>query len=368
MISLDESLDAVSADQTKLLAALRRAVPVTRMVDYGIPLGDALEIHAMTAQADPPTWEEAIEPMVVRHAQVARDKAARGHQATAAHAWRAAYALLQCAQLAYNSDNPRKKELYEQSHLFMRSHAEARGDMVELQIDHEKGVLYGWEIRPKATPPNAAIVILGGLSGWGAVYLDMGRALTERGFQVILAEGPGQGRTRMRGGLHLGLDTLPLLGRFIDHACTASAQRIGVVGNSFGGLFAAHLAVRDPRVQAVCINGAPMTPTSPDFRTAREQMMAVFGVRTREGLAQRLADFALNPDFHRTEAAMLIVQGGRDALVPMESQRDFFGLGMPARQAVLEWADGEHTIYNHAEERNQQMADWFVDQLNPNST
>lgn len=29
--------------------------------------------------------------------------------------------------------------------------------------------------------------------------------------------------------------------------------------------------------------------------------------------------------------------------------------------------DGEHTIYNHAGERNAQVADWFADRFSPNA-
>lgn len=31
------------------------------------------------------------------------------------------------------------------------------------------------------------------------------------------------------------------------------------------------------------------------------------------------------------------------------------------------WDDGEHTIYNHADERNDLVADWFADRLTTSS-
>lgn len=365
MASHVESEPFIQTDLQKQLAALRRAIPVSRMLDYGVAPGDALSVHASAQGEHPQAWDVLCESQAARYRELARASMERGHRATAAYAWRAVHALLQCAQLAFNADSPRKKELYEGAHVAMQAHADASDDLTELRLAHEEGALHGWEVRPLAQAARGAVVVLGGLSGWGAVYLDMARALAARGFRVVLAEGPGQGLTRMHGGTHLDAKTLPLFSRFIDHAQSLSAGRIGVVGNSFGGLLAAHLAVRDPRVRAVAINGAPMAPTVPDFRTAREQMQAVFGVHTLDALARGLADLCLDPVRHRTDAAMLIVQGGRDPLVPMDAQKDFFQLASSQVKTVLQWCDGEHTIYNHAPERNLRMADWFVEQLVP---
>lgn len=363
MASHVESVQSMQEELQKQLAALRRGIPVSRMLDYGVSLGDAMSVHAAAQDEHPQAWDVLCESPVARYADLARISIERGHLATAAYAWRAVYALLQCAQLAFNVDSPRKKELYERAHVAMRAHAQASDDLTELRLEHEHGVLYGWEVRPVRQDTRAAVVVLGGLSGWGAVYLDMARVLAARGIRVVLAEGPGQGLTRMQGGLYLNAKTLPLFGRFVDHAHSLSPGRIGVLGNSFGGFFAAHLAVRDSRVRALAINGAPMTPTAPEFRTAREQMQAVFGVPTLDALSRELSELCLDPVSHRTEAAMLIVQGGRDPLVPMNSQRDFFRLGSSNVKTVHEWSDGEHTIYNHAPERNLRIADWFFEQL-----
>jgi esterase/lipase len=106
-----------------------------------------------------------------------------------------------------------------------------------------------------------------------------------------------------------------------------------------------------------------MVPSVPTFRTAREQMDAVFGTTREPELAECLAALALDPSRHRTKAAMLILEGGRDVLVPIGSQKSFFDLSTSDRRSVLTWGDGQHTIYNHAQERNDRVADWFSKQL-----
>jgi hypothetical protein len=49
--------------------------------------------------------------------------------------------------------------------------------------------------------------------------------------------------------------------------------------------------------------------------------------------------------------------------VPLGSQADFIALTAIERAEVLTWADGEHTIYNHANERNARVSDWFLERL-----
>lgn len=350
-------------DPAKLNAALLRAVPLTRLVDYGVELGDALEITARVSMEQAQAWDLVAEEIARRYALLARETAAIGCMISAAHAWACTAALNQVAQLAFNADEPRKAVLYEAGRQAMIAHGSIAGTVSELQLSSSRGTLYGWQVSPAEETPLAAVIIVGGLSGWGTVYLRMARALARRGVLCVLAEGPGQGSTRIRSRLNLDAKTLPLLTRFIDHAQASGARRIGVCGNSFGGLFAAHMAAIDARVSALCINGAPMVPLVPEFRTAREQMAALFGVETEAALEHRLAALRMSPLTHRIEAAMLVIEGGRDPLVALGEQTSFFELGMPQRCQLMTWPDGEHTIYNHAEWRNARVADWFCAQL-----
>ena len=350
-------------EHRKHIVAMQRAVPVTRMVDYGVPLGDALDVHESIMAEDPGSWEEVCERLANRHRAIALAAEGTGRRETAAQAWRASYALLQCAQLAYNEDVPRKQALYEQAHEALVRHANLSGDMAELVLSTGHGHLHGWVVRPRDTVAAQAVIVLGGLSGWGGAFLDMGRALATRGVLAVLAEGPGQGLSRLTSGMHVDETTLPLLSAFLDHVETLGARHLGVWGNSFGGLFSAHLAARDTRVQAVCINGAPMAPLVPSLRTAREQMEAIFGVNDEVSLAARLSSLEMNAQRHRINAHMLVVQGGRDALVPLGEQESFFTLTPTDAKATLTWEKGEHTIYNYSQERNSLVADWFAETL-----
>lgn len=355
------TLDTPLQAQRKAQTALARSVPVTRMVDYGVPLGDALAVHQACAAEAPAAWDLLCEDLGERHVRLAREH--HGSRHTAAHAWRAASALFQCSQLAFHEDSPRKAALYERAQQAMQAHGQLAGDVHAIELPTPHGSLFGWVVQPTHTPIHAAVVVLGGLSGWGSVYLDMGRALAARGLLAVLAEGPGQGLSRLRSGLHVGLDTLPLLSAFVDCAVQRGARSVGTWGNSFGGLFASHLAVNDARIDALCVNGAPMQPEVPGFRTAREQLSAAFGTSDPSELAQRVERLSLHAGCHQTQAAILVLEGGSDELVAPGSQAAFFGLARTPHVQSMRWDDGQHTLYNHAQQRNDLAADWFSRRL-----
>lgn len=346
----------------KLIEALQRSSPVTRMVDYGVPLGDALEVHRRVGNADSIPWDQVCEQLARQYLERAALAEAHGHRLSAAEALRSGAALLYCGQLAFNTDTPRKLELYESSQGALRQHARLAGDIDELTLPTPHGPLYGWAVRP-AGVARAAVLILGGLSGWGMAYLDMARALAQRGILAVLGEGPGQGLTRLRSGVCVTPDTLTLSSTFLDYAQAQGARAFGAWGNSFGGLFCAHLAAADPRVAAVCINGAPIAPPPPPFRTIREQMYAAMGVASEDALAERLRMLTMSTDRHRIVGEVLVLEGGRDPVVALGEQAAFFSLASPERTHLMSWEDGEHTLYNHAAERNGRVADWFSDRL-----
>lgn len=360
---MSQARSAATAALKKTNEALLRAVPCSRMRDYGVHAEDVAAWMAALAESPARPWHQIGESLAEARRELALAAQAQGKTNAARAEWLACAALLQCAQLAFHHDESRKHDLYEAAWEAFRQGLTLLPTAQELSISVPGRFLHGWAVLPHEFRARAAVVLVGGLSGWGPVYFSMAQALAARGVMAILAEGPGQGLPRLRHGLTLSAARMALFGRFLDVAQELGARRLGVWGNSFGGLFAAHMAVSDARVLAVCINGAPMRPEVPEFRTAREQMAALTGCHRPRDLAAAIAALTLCPDRHSTDAAMLVLEGGSDPLVPVGSQAEFFKLTSNVVQDLFHWEDGEHTIYNHAAERNARAADWFAQQL-----
>ncbi|MEU1164882.1 alpha/beta hydrolase [Streptomyces sp. NPDC005921] len=342
-----------------LVRAQHRAMPFTRLTDCGMDPADARRLLADTAAGL--AWQDAAVNLAETQLERARFAEADGHAVTARQAYRSASAALMFAQMAYQSDTPVKRDLY-----FRHTAATAAlaPEAERVQIPHRDGVLTGWLCLP-ADPPRATVIVWGGLSGWGAAYLPVAAAYTVRGLACLLAEGPGQGESRMRHGLYVDETVIAGFARFLDlvEADVRLGGAIGVQGVSFGGLFAAHLAAVDRRVGAVVVNGAPAVPAVPEFRTAREQLAAAVGTDDPDRVAEVMDALRFDPERHRVACPLLLLHGGRDPLARYEDQEPFLRAADPATATLRIWPDGEHTLYNHAAERDALTGDWFTDHL-----
>jgi hypothetical protein len=237
--------------------ALYQAMPMTRLLDCGMDYADTRRGIA---------WDEAAERLAQE--QLARAEAAlrKGHHITAREAFKFAAANFVFAQMAFDSDVPRKRALYKQlTSAVARAGTLYQPPIERVEIPFVSGRLVGWLVLPERGRAAATVIILGGMSSWGAAYLLFADALVRRGMAALLAEGPGQGETRLKYGLYLDGDVASTLSRFVDYigADARLGEAIGIWGNSFGGLFAARTAAHDSRVRACCINGAPATPCFP---------------------------------------------------------------------------------------------------------
>jgi alpha-beta hydrolase superfamily lysophospholipase len=262
------------------------------------------------------------------------------------------------AQMAFNFDDARKRSLYD-AFTDAVGHAAALADppWQRVEIPFAGGHLTGWLLRPAAAPVGA-VVLFGGQSGWGAAYLPQADALVRRGMAVLLAEGPGQGESRLRHGILLDVDVRAAYSAFVDRALTV-APRVGLWGNSLGGLYAATTAASDHRVSAVCVNSAPAQPRLQRFRTFTEQAAAMLGTSDPAAIQANFDRIAFRPGVDRIECPLLVLHGDADPIVRLEQQQPFLDAAHDATLRV--WEDGEHTIYNHAQERTAYVSDWFAD-------
>lgn len=340
--------------------SLWRAMSATRMLDAGMEYGDVLGLERLTRQ-DGVAWDIAAEQLADAHLERSREAEEAGHALTALEAARAAVACLVFAQMAFNFDVPRKRDLYTRLTDTMGRVSRLSEDPIDrVVLPFAKGSLFGWLLRPPG-PVGGTVILFGGQSGWGPAYLKQAGALARRGIATLLAEGPGQGEARLEGEVLLDVDVRAAYSRFVDEVTVTPGlgSGVGLWGNSLGGLYAATTAASDPRVTAVCVNGAPARPRLLEFRAFAEQAAAMLGSNDPRAVQANFDRIALRPE-DRITASLLVLHGGDDPIVSLVEQRPF--LHAATGEATLrEWADGEHTIYNHAEERTALVADWFAD-------
>ena len=352
----------VDEERSKQAEAWCRAMPLSRMVDYGMPRDLAELAHRMVKEGA--AWDAVLEDLGREQEENAR---AEEDPARARDVWHAAAASLVFAQMAFNTDSDRKRSLYrEMTRCFTQFAARSEFQVLRVHVEHRGGKLFGWHFHASGGQAPATVIVFGGLSGWSTAYRSMAEALNRHGLDCLLVDGPGQGDSRLEGGVFADANIAAGFSRFIDqiHHSTPG-QAVGIWGNSFGGLFAALTAVRDKRIVACCINGAPPHAEIPPFRTAQEQLAALFGVEDAEQLAGLLPALTFDGKRAPLACATLVLEGGADPLVPAGTQQSFLVGNRHPLSRLKTWPDGEHTIYNRAAERNALTAKWFAAALVP---
>lgn len=343
--------------------ALQRAMPMTRLLDCGMDYADAAHLLKRTSQGG--EWDKEAEVLATAQFERAASTAARGQLVTSLEAQAFGIADLVFAQMALNFDTPRKQALYSQLIQASRQLAEWSGEQVErVELPFADARLIGWLVRPVTGQARGTVVLFGGQSGWGMAYLPIARALARRGLATLLAEGPGQGETRLAQGIYLDVDVTAAYQRFVNYVVgDPSLGAVGIWGNSFGGLWAAKTAAADPRIQACCVNGALAHPTLLPFRTFTEQAAAMLGSENELAIQNNFDRLSLYPNQDRIDCALLVLHGGEDPIVRLEDQQPFLDAASGGDVTLRVWPDGEHTIYNHASERTAFVADWFSEKL-----
>lgn len=350
-----------TSEPSKEIEALRRAMSITRMVDYGMSRDQAERAHRDVVTA--PSWDVCLEAIADEAIQHARTADTSGQREVAAEHWRKAAASLVFAQMAFNFDGDRKRALYRRMTDCFAEHVKRTQFSIEkIGAPYRGGRLFGWLCRAPGQSAAPTVIVFGGMSGWATAYLSMAEALCNAGLSCMLVDGPGQGESRLEGGVFLSAEVAVAFSSFVDLAIEASGGKpTGIWGNSFGGLFAALTTIADARISACCINGAPPRCEVPPFRTATEQMSAMFGRSSLDDVADVMG--ALSFDGARSPLVVptLVVEGGADPLVPLGTQAAFREGNNHPSSGTLTWPDGEHTIYNHGSERNVLVSRWFAE-------
>ncbi|UXT61272.1 dipeptidyl aminopeptidase (plasmid) [Agrobacterium fabrum] len=342
--------------------AHQRAMSMTRLLDCGMDNADATRLHVRTSAGEP--WDVVADAIASERLEQADRAEAAGNVVTAGEARQRGIAALVFAQMAFNFDERRKVDLYRKLIAACRKLASVFDLPFErIETDFAEKTLVGWLVRPVGGKANGTVILFGGQSGWGIAYLPIARELARRGLATVLAEGPGQGETRIEHGLYLQTDVEAAFSRWVDFISDDPDLGIpGIWGNSYGGLWAARTASRDSRIRACCVNGSFARPGILPFRTAFEQSAAMVGTQDRAGIEAIMESLRFDPEQDRITCPLLVLHGGADPLVTLDDQQPFLDAAN-GEVALHVWPDGEHTIYNHSFERTSLAADWFAARL-----
>lgn len=240
--------------------------------------------------------------------------------------------------------------------------------------------LYGMLHLPQGTGPHRAVVLLHGFTGHRSeshfIFTKQARHLARHGIAALRFDFRGSGESEGE------FADVTIEGEISDAVAALdwlSAQpeidkaRIGVLGLSLGGLVAACLAGRDPRVRALVLwatpsnlaevlnKGAANAPRPPVPQPSGLDIggLVVGHAFIREVTAARPLD-----EIRRFAGPTLIVHGTADASVPPDSAREYMhALTGPKSLRMIQGADHTFSSVAWEEEVITASTDWFLKSL-----
>jgi 2,6-dihydroxypseudooxynicotine hydrolase len=306
-----------------------------------------------------PTWVRWAE----RHVALGDEALARGRRLTAGESYVRAALFFHWATFVSVEDPIAFRAALEAGE---RAWAKA-GPLVDppfelLEIPFEETTLPGYLRKPPGVQRPPVVVLLPGADSTKEELYDQAEHLVRRGVAACAFDGPGHGLVSFR--LKLRPDEEVAVSAVLDHLLPREdldAERVGVLGISYGGLFAIRAAAVDGRVKAAVSMSSWYSPAGrypgqePLSRSALRQYMGEDPAAVQDAIS--VAGYA-----ERVRVPVLQIYGGRDpASPPKEAERTAAELGAPNELVVFD--EGVHVSNNVPYRSRTLAADWLAECL-----
>jgi fermentation-respiration switch protein FrsA (DUF1100 family) len=232
----------------------------------------------------------------------------------------------------------------------------------------------------EARPP--AVVYFDGLDITKELCYSRGGAeLARRGVTALVIDGPGNGESPRFRGLPLRPDYEVAGSAALDYLETRTdidAERVGVLGISLGGYYAARCASLDSRFRA-CVAWGAIWDYHATWKRRVESNFAdamsvpgshitwVLGVDTVDDALERLRGFRLDGVVHAMSCPFMVLHGEHDEQIPVEvAQRLLVECGAQdktLRVYTAEEGGAQHCQMDRPTPAVAELADWFADKL-----
>ncbi|MHA1926101.1 MAG: alpha/beta fold hydrolase [Candidatus Thorarchaeota archaeon] len=276
------------------------------------------------------------------------------------------------------SDDDEKLELYERFQTLFYDNIEDPTLKVS-EVPFEFGYLHTLRF----SPPNAhrTLVFHGGLDSFIEEFYTVAKLFANRGCEVILFEGPGQGKTFRRHGIKLTHEWEKPTSAILDYFNISDVTLIGI---SLGGFLCLRAAAFEPRIsQVVAFDVYVYQHLNPESRLTRflknhpnfynrivglamsrsvtvrfliRQWLDITGAETPYDWGFSLGDYSTISIAEKVEQDVLLLAGETDHLIsPRELEKTKQGL-INARSVTTRIFTQEEHASNHCQVGNIPLA------------
>lgn len=324
-----------------------------------------------------PVFEAAAE----RHERMAKEAEGRGHLVTAREEHFTAAILLTASAWAVTEDDLHLRRIYDRmnaSYAAWMKHAPHQVERVELPFGGGKFPAYFHLPRGYAGGRLPAVLAVGGMdTRKELVIAQYGERWLERGFAVLVADGPGRGESPLLGACVTEdnwIEAGDILMKFLLGRPEVDPERIVGFGQSFGSFWMTQVAATQPRLKGCATVLCCHEPgcytifeeASPSFK---HRFMWMANLHDEAEFDRMAARMDLRPLAGKMKMPWLNVIGEQDELSPIRHTFELAARsGGPAPIVVYQGErhalSGSSTATVLGPRYMNLVADWLWDRVN----
>ncbi len=229
----------------------------------GADIGECLATAARIIEGDDESWYAEWLGTAERRERTGDDFLAQGYVTSAGKEYLRASNYYRTAEFFLHGkpDDPRILETWRKGRdTFLKFAKLAPHPIIAVDIPFEGGALPGYLcLKDDSGWKRPLLLIQTGFDGTKEeLYYSQAVFALERGYNVLLFEGPGQGQVIREQGIPFRPDWETVVTPVVDFALTrpeVDADKIALIGISFGGYLAPRAAAFEHRIKALVANG-----------------------------------------------------------------------------------------------------------------
>jgi pimeloyl-ACP methyl ester carboxylesterase len=351
-------------------------------------LGEMLETTKHISEGDIESWYVAWAATADRAEGLAartRDRISRGGAYMRASTYR------RLAEFLLPPDDPRRAESFDKAVCWFLQGLDAMGVRYErFSVPYENGRLRALYLPgPPVSERKPLIVAIGGYDSiLEEKYPVIGKAALERGYSVLMYEGPGQGEPLRKYGMKFTPEwekpTSAVLDEFLRSHSKPS--RIVLIGMSMGGYLAPRAAAFEDRIDGVvaydvcfdlheaaarafgAVKQNPPAVKNTGASWAYHNALWTLGTTSPESALEAFSHYQLAPIAELIRQDVLILAGAEDHFIPLHQAADFEKSLINARSVTTRIFDrptggGEHCQCGATSLVHAAVFDWLLERF-----
>lgn len=303
-----------------------------------------------------------------------------GHIRTAMNCFLRAADYYRQAEFHLEPKDPRRLPTFEKMEACSKKfigYLNPPGEAVDIPYEPGKPIC-GYFVRAPFPGERLPVLIcMGGLDSIkDEMWFMQAHGCLQRGISVLMIDGPGQGGTLRRHGVHSRPDSEFPIGKCIDwlvQRADVDPDRIAVCGSSLGGYYAARAGCYEHRLAAAISHGAIWSVPDmwgnkgDDFGLAMH-IKWVLGASSMREAHEIMKPFTLEGHLENMRCPYLILHGGHDVLTVSAARQTYdyaksHGIDVTLRIVETDETGAEHCQHDNPTIGQELLADWLADRF-----